>query len=294
MILRLDYTAMLVSPVHHGGNEKTGNYAALRRMTFLLPNEQTMEIPYVDGNAIRGRLRRLGARDLLDRLGYEPKTDILYHMLMSGGALEDAGGGSGKVNVELNKRIRRLLPLISLFGTSYLNQALSGKMCVSHLLPYCKELVEGGFVPELPSVRPRSIYEMLPWTHNTRRDDREVASENVQQMIFEYEVLLPGALMVGDFILRYPNELEVSAFAHLLSLWMEFPTVGAREAQGHGRLRLYFQDKLPQDGTLYLRYLEEQREAILALLEELDALRKSAHKTQDANTDVVGLHLVAQ
>jgi CRISPR/Cas system CMR subunit Cmr4 (Cas7 group RAMP superfamily) len=58
MIVRVDYTAIAVSPLHHGGNEKTGNLSMLRRLPFLV-GEEIVEIPYIDGNAVRGRLRRL-------------------------------------------------------------------------------------------------------------------------------------------------------------------------------------------------------------------------------------------
>ncbi|GIV22174.1 MAG: hypothetical protein KatS3mg023_3925 [Armatimonadota bacterium] len=47
--------------------------------------------------------------------------------------------------------------MLSLLGTSYLNQALSGKLCVGHLLPYCRELVEGGFVQRLDGVTLRTV-----------------------------------------------------------------------------------------------------------------------------------------
>jgi CRISPR type IV-associated protein Csf3 len=212
-------------------------------------------------------------------------------MLMSGGALEDAGEGSGKVNIEMNKRIRSLLPMLSLLGSSYLNQALAGKMCVGHLLPYCVELVEGGFIEPLDGINLRSIYELLPWTHGTRRDDREIASENTQQMIFEYEVFLPGTVLVGDFVLRYPNALESSAFAHLLNLWQEYPTVGAREAQGHGRLRLKLRNPLPESPERYLAFLQENAGEIRALLEELDAIRATVRKAKDADAVSTGLPL---
>jgi hypothetical protein len=262
----------------------------LRRLPFLVGDEP-VEIPYIDGNAVRGRLRRLLARDFLDRLGYEPKTDILYHMLFSGGTLEDAGAGSGKVNVEFNKRIRSLIPMLSLLGTSYLNQALSGKLCVGHLLPYCRELVEGGYVQQVEGVTLRSIDELLPWTHGTRRDDREIQTENIQQMIFEYEVFMPGTMLVGDFILRYANELEQSTLAHMLQLWGEFPTVGSREAQGHGRIRLHLLSEFAATNDRYLQHLQENREQILALLEELDAIRTAGRKGKDADADNAGLSL---
>lgn len=287
MILRVDYIALVLSPVHHGGNEKTGNLAMMRRMPFVIENE-IVEIPYIDGNAVRGRLRRLAARDLMERLDFAPKTDIVYHMLMSGGALEDAGAGSGKVNVEFNKRIRSLLPTLSLLGTSYLNQALAGKLCVGHMLPYCEELVRGGFVEPMQQTPP-PIHQLLPWTHGTRRDDREIQSENVQQMIFEYEVFMPGTLLVGDFVIRYPTTLETSAFAHLLQLWSDFPTVGARGAQGHGRLRLLLKDKLSADPHQYLHHLEQNGKQIRALLEELDAFRATSRQSKIAYTDTAEL-----
>lgn len=282
MIVRVDYVATAITPLHHGGNEKTGNLAMLRRLPFWVDGE-IIEIPYIDGNAVRGWLRRLVARDFIQRIGYEPRTDILYHLLMSGGALEEAASRSGKVTVEFNRRVRALLPMVSLFGTSYLNQALTGRMCVGHLLPYCAELVRGRFIRQLPGLEPKSIYELLPWTHNTRRDDREVESLNTQQMIFEYEVFLPGSRLLGDFVLRDPTPLEGSTFAHLFLLWAEFPTIGARQAQGHGRLLVEPVQPLPFSPDAYLEHLNQHQQEIIALLEELDAIRAATHKGSPAD-----------
>lgn len=46
-----------LSPVYHGGNEKTGSVVLLNRLKFIVDGKPT-DVPIISGNQVRGRLRR--------------------------------------------------------------------------------------------------------------------------------------------------------------------------------------------------------------------------------------------
>ena len=63
-------TYRLLSPLHHGAfSTDTGNVGLVRRESVRLSTGEVVAVPCVSGGAIRGILRRLIMRELLDRLG---------------------------------------------------------------------------------------------------------------------------------------------------------------------------------------------------------------------------------
>src|SRR5690554_1757022 len=116
----------------------------MRKIEYIVDGEREL-IPIIDGNSIRGNLRRLLLNDFFEQLGYTIKTPRLYYLL-SGGALEEVGSQeSGTVNLQLRREIRTLLPPLSLLGCSMGNQAFTGKLIVAKALPICSEL--NNFIP---------------------------------------------------------------------------------------------------------------------------------------------------
>ena len=57
------------SAIVHGGNEKTGSTVMLNRKKFIV-NGKPKSIPVINGNAIRGNLRRKFMWDFLANIGY--------------------------------------------------------------------------------------------------------------------------------------------------------------------------------------------------------------------------------
>jgi hypothetical protein len=114
------------------------------------------------------------------------------------------------------------------------------------------------------------VREFTSIVFKTRRDDlRAERDENEQavQMKVDYEAFIPGTLFTHRFVLIYPNELELSCFAHLLELWREQPYVGGKLASGHGLVRIQYD--YPYTPDAYLHYLANNKPKIVQLLTEL-------------------------
>jgi hypothetical protein len=91
IVYRITGILTALSPVFHGGSEKTGNVVLLNRLKFLV-NGRPTDVPIISGNQVRGRLRRLLSRDFLELAGYQldlsqRKHQKLYHTLFAGGVL---------------------------------------------------------------------------------------------------------------------------------------------------------------------------------------------------------------
>ncbi len=259
-------TAM--SPIHHGGDEKTGSEVMIRRMKYLVDDE-IMQVPVVSGNAIRGPLRRRAFSDLSRRIDYEP-TIKMYHMLFAGGILEEVGTGSGRIDLEMRESIRTMIPPLSLLGASILNQVISGKMQVGIATPVCSEL--NPYHPEhLQS--DRSFYELLDDSFQTRKDDlkQREADEQAVQMMITFETLAPGTKFEHSFTLLDHDELEASCLRHMVDLWMQDPHIGGRSATGFGQVKIeYDWPKGFPKSDEYLSFVEENDNEILKTIKSLE------------------------
>ena len=266
--LKIEGRLLAKSPIHSGGDEKTGSETMLRRLKFLV-NGKIMEIPYISGNSIRGNLRRLAIQDMLDRLGYEIKNLKLYHAFFSGGVLETVEE-SGFIDLEIRKRVRELLPPLSVFGFAYKNQVFEGKLIVGHALPICKELA-----PLLEINANISIYELLDWDFATRKEEIKEGKKNKDepkvQMIYRYEVFIPGTIFYHYFVLQDTTKLEESFFSHLLRLWQKRPFIGGRSSTGLGKVDLHYKHNLP-DPNSYIKFLSDKKDEIVSLIAEMEKM----------------------
>lgn len=90
----MDIKVTALSPISHGAftdGADTGNIMEFRRMPIVIDG-QAVQIPVISGNALRGTMRRLLAREFFQVLGigkiFEQKEqDKLYAILGNGGAL---------------------------------------------------------------------------------------------------------------------------------------------------------------------------------------------------------------
>jgi len=263
-----------LTPVHHGGDEKTGAVTMLRRMIWIVDGEPT-EVPYIEGNAIRGMLRRLIMQDLLDRVEFKPSKPRLYHTLFSGGVLENlVTQQTGRLNLALRRDIRTWLPPLSLWGGSLGNQAFQGKMIVGKALPICKELNEYN-----PVKSELSVHNYLSFNFFTRRHERDMdisedyekkEDEPTVQMKVEVECFSPGTKFYHWFTLMDTTPIEESCFARALDLWRQRPIIGGRSASGGGEIRIDYD--IPHSAETYLSWLTENREDVTKTLECLDKL----------------------
>jgi hypothetical protein len=266
---RIEGVLTAQSPVHHGGDEKTGSEVLMRRMKYIVGGE-AIEVPVVSGNAIRGPLRRHVMRDLCESVGHTP-TVKMYHLLFSGGILEEvAGKKSGTIDLELREAIRNTLPPLSLLGASILNQITAGKLQVGIATPACQELNE--FHPALLQSA-TSFYELLDDSFQTRKDDLKspLAGEAKVQMMFTFETLAPGTRFRHALTLLDHTDLEASCLQHMISLWQADPHIGGHSATGFGQVRIAYDWSADFPGPdLYRRYLQQEGENVLGVLQDLE------------------------
>jgi CRISPR/Cas system CSM-associated protein Csm3 (group 7 of RAMP superfamily) len=266
-----------LSPVFHGGSEKTGSVVLLNRLKFIVDGKPT-DVPIVSGNQVRGRLRRLLTADFLELSGY--KMDLsqksyqkLYHTLFAGGVLEAVEEESESATVDLNLKFRivkYILPL-RLFGCSYANQMIEGRVLVGHMLPVCRELKDyTGVESDI------SFYQLIARTFQTRRDELRVArveeEEQAVQALVEYECFAPGTRFYHEIRLETSRDeelLDLSTLYRAIELWRENQFIGGKSSVGFGKLRIEYEWPRPVDSRPYIEFVERNKDEIVKVLDEL-------------------------
>jgi len=256
-----------LSPVFHGGDEKTGSVVLLRRERFIVDGEP-MDIPVISGNAVRGVWRRYAFVDFLSLLDYTLDVSTkqgrkLYHTLFTGGILEGVDTGA-EIDVELKKEVFEYVIPARLFGFSFGNQMIEGKLKVGKLLPICEELND-----YLPVKSDRSVYTMIGKSFQTRKDDIRERDEDEQavQMLVEYEVFIPGTEFYHKVMVEDPEPIDVSCLERVIELWKLKPFVGGKSSIGMGELEINYD--LDATSEEYVKFVEEKRDEICSVLEEL-------------------------
>jgi len=271
-VIRVGFLLKAKTPICHMGDEKTGAESLFRRLKFLVGDKE-IEVPYISGNEIRGKWRRLIFRDFFKQLGYELSSLKLYHSFFSGGVLETvAAEESGTIDLELRRKIRALVPPVSLFGCALGNQVFTGKLYVMHALPLCRELVE--YLPEKYADKcTRSFYELLDWCFHTRRAEAPRVSKEEQavQMLYRFEVLVPGTMLYTEVRAVDLNEVEKACLARVIELWRENPFIGGRNATGYGEIEIKVDADIPLSSEPYIMFLKEKRKEIVDLIKNLEA-----------------------
>ncbi len=277
-VRRIDGQITAASPIHTGGDEKTGNQTLIRRQTMLDPETgDRHEIPIVAGNTVRGHLRRLVVKDLVDRLDYTFTDEDVYYALYSGGRLEKGSGG-GRFDKTLRRRVREHIPPLSLFGTALGNQMFAGVVDVGHMLPVCEEL--NGRLNTDSELR---AAELTDFEFHTRSDDdpddegfdigfdlseTTEEDETARQMKYEFEVFVPGVRFRHQFTLHsHASDLDAACLAHAIDLWQTEATIGGMGASGYGELDIEYDHDI--DPSPYLEHIDDEADAIAEMLAEL-------------------------
>jgi hypothetical protein len=270
---RIVGTLETLTPLLHFGTEKTGSTPAQRMMT-LWDREQgtTVEVPFVNANAVRGVLRRLVMADFLDLVGYTVETPKLHHALYTGGQLESTDDNTSTIDVAMRRTLIEHIPPLGLLGTSVGNQILSGCLCVEHALPCCQER---RWVRTVRDARrwdddprwdePGSTY--IGEHFQTRRDDLRAdreEDEQAVQMLVKYECITPGALLEHGYVLRNASPVETACLGRALELWCLYPTIGGKASGGMGQLAVSY-DHVPDSGPYIDWCTQHADEAIDAL-----------------------------
>jgi hypothetical protein len=272
-------TAELLAPLAHGADGKAGNATLFRRRQVITPGGQVMELPFYAGNAIRGQIRDLLADHLLRSLGLIPRKDKppvalwFFHVIYAGGVLEEQSkimaaiskelGKNGSLRTDGIRRIRDMLPSLSLLGSAIGNKVLPGRVYVNDLRPRCLEWGTGTI----------TAAELMEWTFLTRREDYEgrTAEDEHTGMIANTECIKAGAVLTGGIdIDTHANDLERSSLGCGLALLKERGFLGAENRRGLGKVDLVIEG-VP-DQQPYLDWLENNQGEIKAYLTEIGAI----------------------
>lgn len=292
--LILEGVVRALTAISHNGGEVNGNVSAFRRMKVIQPDGECVEVPHISGNSIRGKLRDVAAKQMLDLLGENDtphKVSLsVFNLLFSGGSLT---GGNTDGDVDKFKEMRDALPQLSLFGGAYGNAILSGKMKVNPLIPIAQEtahLLPSQFLFEdMPSV---FTYLELPM--HTRKDNSSDAefqkyiertdddSRGTNQMIYHTEKIAAGTPFYWKVVLEDVTDVEFDFFVSCIQRFKRMPIVGGKSAIGDGQIDLQqieWQDITKEGDTLtivnetteslYTQMVSEKGEGIRGILKKM-------------------------
>lgn len=279
---RFQGTMTALSSITHFGDSVGGTEQVLRREKVSQPDGSVTEVPVISGNSWRGQLRDCGMKAMLDELAVQLGVESVrlppaaFYLLFSGGALtKDAGRG---VDIGYARKLRSLIPLLSVFGGAVGRQILEGKLAIGKIVPVCAETIH--LLPEDLQEHPHtrfSVYERLDTERYTRMDDakretlagrylpapeqqlleapsvkkvinkktgkeEEVAEAPgvAQQMRYGFETISAGTVFSCSITLRSVTTLEFEAFATALKEWSRESIIGGRSASGLGKVALEF------------------------------------------------------
>lgn len=272
-VIKGNLTAL--SPIHHGGSEDYGTTKLILSLPNVIINPlngktEIDNIPAIHGNAIRGYLRRLVMDDFLTLLDYELDSKKVYHFLFTGGMLEALDPkDKGAVNLGLKKKIRDHIPPISLLGSAIGNQMIQGKLKVGIADIVCAETKH--YIEDYGDCE-FSAYNLKSSDFGTRLDDlkdEREEDEQAHQMKYEFETLIRGTRFTHEFILEDCNGVEKACFNRVFGLWNERPYLGGKSGTGYGKVKLDYPSMVDADDSEYLDFIEDNKEEITGLLDEL-------------------------
>jgi hypothetical protein len=277
----ITYTATLTSPLHHGAGT-AGNTSLLRTQEVVQPDGTVAALPFLSAASIRHALRDRIAWHIARILDIEPGslTKQAVDLLWSGGAVTSTGA---ETDLDLYRRVDDLLPSLTLFGYAARADITEGILRASDAILVC---AENSF--RLPAGLPQLDQRAAVFRgeeFGTRHDvadspvarlvqaaDTLIGAPKTTQMIFDLQVLKPGAVLHGDITLTpAATGQHRMVLGAALALWAPDgeAMLGAKTATGYGRARI---DGLPdtaEDLGRWTEHLLAHRDNILALVAEV-------------------------
>lgn len=222
-------------------------------------------VPVYSANALRnGVIRRGAARFILERFGWRVPFDE-FRSLFTGGALVRTGEKG--MNLGDRKAMLELMPAYGLLGGPFnRNDMVEGSVKPSKAWPLVREAA-----PVLPAAMrdeaaQLTMADIVDVEAHSRRDDAKMlAADYLNQqvivsgegedavsgssMMYEREVLIPGAQMHSAWNFYQTTPHQVGAWISGWAAWAERPFLGGVSQQGHGAANVRYTDA---DGDLFL------------------------------------------
>ena len=276
-----------LAPLAHGGfGPSTGNVVPCRRMAVATP-DGLQYVPCVSGAALRGVVRRIVMRHVLDAVALDrsnvPGWDRLYAALCCGGHLDQAA--AKHVDPDARRTLRAALPPLSLLGASLYSYGLPGRVSPGILWPVTRETVEWGLVIGDTDLSLADLTEEVGLARHVDRDEMDSVVAGVTPMPRTVEAIIAGVELQSYLVFaRGSTELEIASF-----LWgcARVTHLGGHANAGLGRVevRVHGRTGIP-DESAFDAWLDEHagaiREALLALADTLGAAPRKAKKAKKA------------
>lgn len=283
---RIDYTATLLSPLHHGAGN-SGNTSLLRTQEVVQPDGSIAAVPFLSAASIRHALRDRLAWHLAHTLHVKEGSlsKAAVDLLWTGGAVTKTGA---EYNLDLARRVDSVFPAQAMFGYAAQSDIVTGTLRASDMILVCRENAA-----RLPEDAPAHLVEKgAAWFRGeefgTRHDQAssplarliETADDllggttKTTQMIFDMQILKPGSVLSGHVGLTgAATPMHRVCLGAALALWAPegVAHLGAKTASGFGEARI---DGLPDttaDLDAWTTHLDEHGADILGIIEELAA-----------------------
>lgn len=299
--VHLPLTLTALDPISHGAGT-SGNTQLLRVQDVLQPDGRRVSVPYVSGNSLRHTLRAALAWHLVRTLALPDKSlpKAVVDLLWSGGALSETGN---QVDLETARRVSATLPALSLMGYSARSDITAGTLWADNVHLVCQE---NRF--RLPARLADHPHAALPGgamrgeAFGTRHDVRGSAVDRyiamlgdpagdggldlavpvepaTTQMIYDMQVIKPGAVLYSGLHLLAPTPGHIAALAVALDEAMPIVdgrrvlALGGKRSTGYGSCAVEA-DLAPLGDLAALRaayeaHLRERRDDIIALLKDV-------------------------
>lgn len=246
--IRFDIDVLAQSSIVHredytSSGGETDNSASFRREKVITADGTVLQVPIVSGSSFRGVLRRIGESLTAPVLNYEEAALPIpaAHLLTNGGRLAKA---ARPLSDEDERRLKRLVPQIAVFGGASTGRILSGLLTVGKVIPEFTELAHilpraprGTLLPVALGLAEESFSHLAdhrPNADQPPRADRDDTSSPLGQFSIE---TLPAGTRLQTWV-RIANATDVQvAFLHdVLAIFAERGHLGGRIAAGHGQV----------------------------------------------------------
>ncbi len=275
------------SSIVHGGHS-AGTTTLLRREQMITPAGELVEVPVISGNALRGRLRRIGEELLRDTLDYEGNLPLAAaHALRGGGALAKTSGEP--LSGQRLRRVRELVPLIAAFGAASSGRIIDGSLMVGRLIPHLAqtEHLTGHPGPDVFTATQLETYTRLDETQSAGfaamttpttgsgqvdLDALRALNEATGPAVFHVESFPAGTRFSTWIHLDRATPLTTAFLQDVLEEFAASGVLGGRRGIGHGRTRTVWErTPTPAAGQLvdWRAHLVERRDEVLAAIATL-------------------------